>query len=62
MMSQKKKSEVVQTTLFNTLPYKDVCLHHIGVSIAPFTLALKPVSNQFSLNRFSQTTSIMWFT
>ena len=29
--------------------------------IAPFTLALKPVSNRFSLNWFSQTTSIMWF-
>ena len=31
---------------------------------APFTLALKPVSNRFtfSLNRFGQTTSIRWFT
>jgi len=31
-------------------------------SKALFTLALKPVSNRFSLNRFSQTTSIRWFT
>ena len=38
---------------------------HIGAlwqTLAPFTLALKPVSKRFSLNRFSQTTSIMWFT
>ena len=28
------------------------------VTIAPFTLALKPVSNRFRLNRFGQTTSL----